>query len=428
MIAYPENWAAVNLFEICRPKQWKVISAKELQPSGHTVYGANGQIGFYSAFTHEYPTLMITCRGATCGNLHVSVPFSYINGNAMALDSLDESICEIGFLRRYLQSRGFSDVISGSAQPQITQDGLKKVKVPIPPKAEQKRIANKLEILLSRVDACRERLELVPTLIKRFKQSVLDSAISGGLTQDFKTLNNLPSWKTVDLGEICLKVTDGEHLTPRRSSAGKYLLSARNIQNGYLALENVDFVDQAEFAKLRLRCAPALGDVLLSCSGSVGRVALVDKDDEYVMVRSAAMIRPDPKKLRPDFLMYALQSPEMQQKILDASRSTAQSNIFLGPIKKLRVPVPSIGEQEQIVKQIENLFHIVRRVEKRWKTASTEIERLTPALLAKAFRGELVPQDPNDEPAQKLLERLKAIKSAVPTKASPRDRKRTLKT
>lgn len=135
------NWPMVKLHDICRPKQWKTIAASSLLESGYPVYGANGKIGFYSKFTHEFPTLMITCRGATCGNVHISEPMSYINGNAMALDDLDRSKVDIKYLYYYFLKRGFDDVISGSAQPQITGQGLTKVVVPLPPLLEQKRIA-----------------------------------------------------------------------------------------------------------------------------------------------------------------------------------------------------------------------------------------------------------------------------------------------
>ena len=140
MSSYPQTWTITNLFEVCQPRQWKTISTKELTQAGYTVYGANGVIGFYNQYTHEAPTLMITCRGATCGNLHISKPFSYINGNAMALDHLNESICCMSYLHRFLQARGFDDVISGSAQPQITQEGLRKVDIPIARKASEHKI------------------------------------------------------------------------------------------------------------------------------------------------------------------------------------------------------------------------------------------------------------------------------------------------
>ena len=99
-----------------------------LTDGGYPVYGANGVIGCYSEYNHEEPTLLVTCRGATCGTLNICESYSYVNGNAMALDSLTDEV-DINFLYYYLLNRGFEDVITGSAQPQIVRQSLQKVSV-----------------------------------------------------------------------------------------------------------------------------------------------------------------------------------------------------------------------------------------------------------------------------------------------------------
>ena len=92
------------LMDICNPKQWKTIPKSELIEDGEfPVYGANGIIGRYNKYNHENPTVLITCRGATCGNIHMTVPQSYINGNAMSLDELNESKCKKEYLYYFLK-------------------------------------------------------------------------------------------------------------------------------------------------------------------------------------------------------------------------------------------------------------------------------------------------------------------------------------
>ena len=120
-----------GLCEICSPKQWKTISTDLLTGTGYPVYGANGVIGYYSEYNHTDPTLLITCRGATCGMLNICKPYSYVNGNAMALDNLTPDV-NISYLYYYLQNRGFKDVITGSAQPQIVRQSLEKVQIYYP--------------------------------------------------------------------------------------------------------------------------------------------------------------------------------------------------------------------------------------------------------------------------------------------------------
>ena len=132
------------LNDICRPKQWKTISTSNLQDEGYPVYGANGIIGFYSEYNHKNPTILITCRGATCGEIHICKSNSYVNGNAMALDDLSSDIY-IRYLYYYLLSYDFNNIISGTAQPQITREGLKKLQVMYLPLQTQKKIVEVLD-------------------------------------------------------------------------------------------------------------------------------------------------------------------------------------------------------------------------------------------------------------------------------------------
>ena len=136
---------SVGLGEICKPKQWKNISTKDFTTSGYSVYGANGKIGFFHEFTHEEPVILVACRGATCGAINVTEPYSYANSNAMALDSIDTTKIDLRYLAKYLGYRGFQDVVSGSAQPQITSANIAKVEVLLPPLEEQRRIASILD-------------------------------------------------------------------------------------------------------------------------------------------------------------------------------------------------------------------------------------------------------------------------------------------
>ena len=129
-----------SLCEICRPKQWPTIPTKDFTEDGYLVYGANGVIGHYSEYNHEHPTILMACRGASCGAINISQPNSYITGNAMCMD---EVIPEISFeyLAYFLSNYDYKTIITGGAQPQITYANLKKVMVPIPSYNEQQSFA-----------------------------------------------------------------------------------------------------------------------------------------------------------------------------------------------------------------------------------------------------------------------------------------------
>ncbi|MDP9223730.1 MAG: restriction endonuclease subunit S, partial [Actinomycetota bacterium] len=143
----------MSLYNICNPKQWPTIPQTAFVDEGYPVYGANGKIGCYTAFNHEKPTVLITCRGATCGTINVCEPTSYVTGNSMALDNLDESRVTLRFLVYALRHRGLVKAITGTAQPQITRESLTAISIPLPSLPEQRRITQ----ILDWVEALRVR-------------------------------------------------------------------------------------------------------------------------------------------------------------------------------------------------------------------------------------------------------------------------------
>lgn len=189
------------------------------------------------------------------------------------------------------------------------------------------------------------------------------------------------NWKWSNIQNISLKVTDGEHITPQRSVSGYYLLSARNVTNNGIKLDDVDYVPTEEYERIRKRCDPEIGDILVSCSGSVGRIAIVDADD-YVMVRSVALIKHEHNFLMSSFLANALKSPIVQSQIVDKSRTTAQSNLFLGKINEILIPIPPLAEQHRIVAKVDQLMALCDRLEDAIATAQAKQTDLLNAVMA----------------------------------------------
>ena len=164
------------------------------------------------------------------------------------------------------------------------------------------------------------------------------------------------SWAWTRLFSLCSNITDGEHKTPRRTAeyVGYYLLSARNIRDGHLSLEDVDYVDGKEYSLISKRCNPKRNNILISCSGSIGRVCLVPDDGHYVMVRSAAVAVPI--LVHSKYLMYALQSEIVQKQIKSKIKQAVQANLFQGEIRNLIIPVPPFDEQQRIVRKLDYLL------------------------------------------------------------------------
>lgn len=153
------EWEEKILGEISNPQQWKTISSSDMTESGYPVFGANGYIGFYSEYNHENETITVTCRGATCGEVTLVKPKTYITGNSMSIDDIDEQKYSVKFIYYALCIRGFSDVITGSAQPQIVGSSIKKVKFLVPCIKEQSEIANFLTWIDQRIENLAQQLE-----------------------------------------------------------------------------------------------------------------------------------------------------------------------------------------------------------------------------------------------------------------------------
>lgn len=151
---------------------------------------------------------------------------------------------------------------------------------------------------------------------------------------------NPMGWPKVTFDEISDLITDGEHATPRRSDSGIYLLSARNVLNHSLSFDEVDYIDQEEYDRIAKRLVPQAGDVLISCSGTVGRVCVVPENLKFQLVRSVALVR-FKKEVNPVFMEHQISMPYIQAQI-DASKSqTSQANLFQGKIKKLTAILPA---------------------------------------------------------------------------------------
>ena len=181
----------IKLTDICNPKQWKTIPTSELLENGYPVYGANGIIGYYSEFNHKNPVITVTCRGATCGTINITVPKSYVTGNAMCLDDMRSDIY-MEYLYYCLKHYNFNNVISGSAQPQITRQGMEKIYVTIGSHNEQMDIVDKLKKVENVIGLRKRELKQLDTLVKsRFVELFGDPVI------------NSRGWKKALIGDDC---------------------------------------------------------------------------------------------------------------------------------------------------------------------------------------------------------------------------------
>lgn len=306
-----------------------------------------------------------------------------------------------------------TEVSHGVNMPRLGTDAGKKAPFVLAPLAEQRRIADKLDTVLTRVDAVQDRLARITPLLKRFRQSILAAATSGQLTEEWRKKNN--SLHEVSLGE-CARFIDYRGKTPEKTSSGIPLITAKNVKAGYLNIDPQEFIADNAYDAWMTRGIPKKGDVLITTEAPLGNVTLINWDYKFALAQRLICLNFD-EKIIGAYAAIALQSYEFQKKLNEQSSGSTVAGIKASRLKELTIPLVSLEEQTEIVRRVELLMGYADRLEARLQAAQTATERLTPALLAKAFRGELVPQDPSDEPAAELLRRLREARAAAtPTK------------
>jgi type I restriction enzyme S subunit len=218
-------------------------------------------------------------------------------------------------------------------------------------------------------------------LISLRKQQLakLDELVKARFVEMFGDPSNNPmGWKKQNFEDIALLITDGEHMTPQRTNKGIYLLSARNILNHTIQLDDVDYIDEEEYGRIARRIVPQQGDVLVSCSGSIGRCCVVPSELKFQMVRSVALIRFN-NTINPIFAKWLIATDELQKQIYTSATQSSQANLFQGKIRKLCGYVPPLSLQNQFAAFVE-------RVDKQKQTVQQSLEKLE--LLKKALMQE----------------------------------------
>ena len=223
----------------------------------------------------------------------------------------------------------------GATMKHIVKKDFEETLIPYPSLKKQIEIGTNLDKIANIIVARKQQLELLDELVKaRFVE------MFGDLRKNTK------GWKVKKFEEITNLITDGEHTTPKRVENGIYLLSARNILNHSIQLEDVDYINQEEYERITKRVIPQERDVLISCSGTVGRCCSVPLGLKFQMVRSVALLR-FKKSINPVFAEYMITSDYLQEQINKSKTVSSQANLFQGKIKTLNGFVPPIELQNQ---------------------------------------------------------------------------------
>jgi type I restriction enzyme S subunit len=336
----------------------------------------------------------------------------------------------LAFFRFCALTGRFAPASQGVNIAHIGKDGLARFPFPVPPLAEQRRIVAKLDALTARTASARAELDRVPLLAARYKQALLAAAFRGDLTADWRSSSGVPEasqWPRTSIGELALDIRYGTAAKCDYEPKATPVLRIPNVAGGRIDATDIKFAsfEPREIARLALQD----GDLLLIRSNGsvdlVGRTAVVKADVVgYLFAGYLIRLRMDRERVDPDFIHLAFEEPTIRSTIQGLAKSTSGvNNINSEQLRGLVIPVPSLREQQEIVRRIEGAFAEIDRLAAEAAAGRRLLDRLDQSILAKAFRGDLVPQDPADEPASVLLARIRAERGDAKTSSNRRGRK-----
>ncbi|EOW9104088.1 restriction endonuclease subunit S [Vibrio cholerae] len=450
MSQLPKGWKQVHLGEVVELKYGKSLPAKSRDGEGFPVFGSNGVVGLHSTPLVDCAGLIVGRKGSF-GEVHLSEqPFSPID-TTYYVDEFKTGSLKYWFYQ--LKCLPLTKLNRSTAIPGLNRDDAYAQQINLPPLAEQNRIVEKLDEVLAQVDTIKARLDGIPAILKRFRQSVLAAAVSGKLTEEWRKNNSGQQIKpllyeietqreklkaakllkrsfgkheTVDPQSnelpdgwewVCFdQISDNENNALKAGPFGSALKKSDCTDHGYRVYGQEQviagdetlvsyYINEEKYQQLEA-CSVKSGDILISLVGTIGKVLILSDKVESGIINPRLVKLSLNSEIQRKYIKAYLDSPLAWHFFNGFSHGGTMDILNLGILRKLPIPLPPVEEQKEIVRLVDQYFAFADTIEAQVKKAQARVDKLTQSILAKAFRGELVPQDPNDEPADKLLERI----------------------
>ena len=292
--------------------------------------------------------------------------------------------------------------------PRVSEETVLNTTFPLPPLSEQQRIVERIEELFAKLDEAMERLQEVANSFAVRKAAILHKAFTGELTKQWRRENGVSdeSWEDVSLDSVCKSIYDGDHMPPPKSETGIPFLVISNVNTGFISFEKCRFVPEEYYDGLSETRTPEIGDILYTIVGSYGIPVMVDTDKKFCFQRHMALLKP--KDIYNRFLWRQLQTQSFFEQATSIATGTAQLTVPIKGLRKLIVKCPTLPEQHEIVRLIDDLLARERKAQQAAEQALASIDLMKKSILARAFRGELGTNKASEASALELLRQVLA--------------------
>lgn len=421
----PGNWCWVYAPHIFDIEYGKGLPTKQLSDTGYPVFGANGQIGFYSEYMYKEPQALMSCRGAYSGTMNKSLPYSYVTSNSLIISS-PRGLMGTDCIYYLFSVLNVSELISGTAQPQVTVQAFDGFPIPLSPLAEQQRIVDRIESLFAKLDEAKEKAQAVVDSFETRKAAILHKAFTGELTAKWREEHgvSIDNWKTTRFDSVAAirsnlvdpaEYQSFPHIAPDNieKKTGVLLEYHTIAEDGVTSGKHRFYSGQILYSKIR----PYLS-----------KAVVVDFDG-----LCSADMYPIEAYQNARCLWYYMLSDEFLLQASTAGSRSVLPKINQKELSALTVHLPTNDrEQEEIARILDELFDKEQQTKEAAEVVLDQIDLMKKSILARAFRGELGTNDPSEESAVELLRQVieqedgdvvrpkaKAKRIAIPAEIKP---------
>jgi type I restriction enzyme, S subunit len=425
----PENWVWVKLttgFAECLDKYRKPVNADEREKRKGNIpyYGATGQVGWIDDYLTDDELVLVGEDGAPFFDPFKNKAYmirgkAWVNNHAHILKSYYGTYGN-QYLLHYLNQFNYHGYVSGSTRLKLTQKKLSEIPIPLPPLSEQKRIAEKVERLLAKIDEAKRLIEEVKESFELRRAAILDKAFKGELSranievQFSENSTNCPhlvpknwSWSPLE-NIVVFENGDRSSAYPKKAEIvedGIPFISTKDLNGDVIRFSNeTQFITEDKFNTLRSGKLKE-NDIVMSLRGSVGKVGIFKSNEKYHtgFINAQLVIVRCLEYVNPEFLLAYFQSETFKALIDQKVTGSAQPQLSVKELKNVLCPMPPLDEQLEIIEKIKVLFNKMKKEELIINTLNEKLNEIKGAILVKAFSGLLGTNDPTDENAIELL-------------------------